>query len=278
MTEELRQEIAAGVEDDKRKVASTLTAARANLVKVQRDYDAADKAERKAWSPGADHPRNKEAYAKAETARDVQWRRLAAQVDAVRKLEARVRELDDPEVVERMLTAREHAGTKHDWRTIRQLEREDPIMAAKLDTQRKNTIAKMVTMREAGMGYPSIAKKLNDDKVPTFGGGKTWYTTVVRSILIGHYGSVETAKAAGLATRESEKEATRTAAAEAKAAAKAEKDAAKAAKAEASKTEAIVAAEQAAHDAKNEVEPDLKKTPAKRNRSRSRASAAKATA
>lgn len=37
-----------------------------------------------------------------------------------------------------------------------------------------------------GLGFPSIAKRLNEQNVPTFRGGETWHPPVVRNIVIRH--------------------------------------------------------------------------------------------
>jgi Recombinase len=39
---------------------------------------------------------------------------------------------------------------------------------------------------DEGLGFPSIANRLNADNVKTFGGGKTWHPPVVRSICRRH--------------------------------------------------------------------------------------------
>jgi len=50
----------------------------------------------------------------------------------------------------------------------------------------QKVIDRILDMRRAGMGLPTIAKTLNDEKVPTFGSGKTWYPPVVRGICLRH--------------------------------------------------------------------------------------------
>jgi hypothetical protein len=37
---------------------------------------------------------------------------------------------------------------------------------------------------DEGLGFPSVAKKLNDEKVKTFRGGETWHPPVVRGICL----------------------------------------------------------------------------------------------
>lgn len=37
---------------------------------------------------------------------------------------------------------------------------------------------------DEGLGFPSIAKALNDKKVKTFGGGDKWHPPVVRGIVL----------------------------------------------------------------------------------------------
>src|SRR5919202_6246092 len=55
----------------------------------------------------------------------------------------------------------------------------------------KKVIERIRKMREEeGLGFPSIAKRLNDEKVPTFGSGKTWHPPVVRGICL-RYGFVK---------------------------------------------------------------------------------------
>jgi hypothetical protein len=39
---------------------------------------------------------------------------------------------------------------------------------------------------DEGLGFPSIAKRLNEQNVPTFRGGETWHPPVVRNIVIRH--------------------------------------------------------------------------------------------
>ena len=48
----------------------------------------------------------------------------------------------------------------------------------------QKVIDRILDMRRQGMGYPSIAKTLNDEKVKTFGSGKTWHPPVVRGICL----------------------------------------------------------------------------------------------
>jgi|SRR5581483_3565050 len=46
----------------------------------------------------------------------------------------------------------------------------------------QKVIDRILELRRGGMGYPTICKTLNDEKVPTFKGGETWYPPVVRGI------------------------------------------------------------------------------------------------
>lgn len=48
----------------------------------------------------------------------------------------------------------------------------------------QKVIDRILDMRRQGMGFPSIAKTLNDEKVATFGSGKTWHPPVVRGICL----------------------------------------------------------------------------------------------
>lgn len=48
----------------------------------------------------------------------------------------------------------------------------------------QKVIDRILDMRRQGMGYPSIAKTLNDEKVKTFGSGTTWHPPVVRGICL----------------------------------------------------------------------------------------------
>lgn len=48
----------------------------------------------------------------------------------------------------------------------------------------QKVIDRILDMRRQGMGFPSIAKTLNDEKVKTFGSGKTWHPPVVRGICL----------------------------------------------------------------------------------------------
>jgi len=48
----------------------------------------------------------------------------------------------------------------------------------------QKVIDRILELRKSGLGYPSICKTLNEDKVPTFKGGETWYPPVVRGICI----------------------------------------------------------------------------------------------
>lgn len=48
----------------------------------------------------------------------------------------------------------------------------------------QKVIDRILEMRQQGMGYPSIAKTLNDEKVKTFGSGTTWHPPVVRGICL----------------------------------------------------------------------------------------------
>jgi hypothetical protein len=41
----------------------------------------------------------------------------------------------------------------------------------------------VVTLREQGGSYASIAARLNERDVPTAGGGRRWYASTVRSIV-----------------------------------------------------------------------------------------------
>lgn len=50
----------------------------------------------------------------------------------------------------------------------------------------QKVIDRILDMRRQGMGFPSIAKTLNDEKVKTFGSGKTWHPPVVRGICLRH--------------------------------------------------------------------------------------------
>ncbi len=60
--------------------------------------------------------------------------------------------------------------------------------------ERKKVVAQIVRLRRNGNGYPSIARILNDSKVPTFGKGRTWYPPVVRAICIRELGGAEESK------------------------------------------------------------------------------------
>jgi len=48
----------------------------------------------------------------------------------------------------------------------------------------QKVIDRILALRKSGLGYPTICKTLNDEKVPTFKGGETWYPPVVRGICI----------------------------------------------------------------------------------------------
>lgn len=50
----------------------------------------------------------------------------------------------------------------------------------------QKVIDRILDMRRQGMGFPSIAKTLNDEGVKTFGSGKTWHPPVVRGICLRH--------------------------------------------------------------------------------------------
>jgi hypothetical protein len=50
----------------------------------------------------------------------------------------------------------------------------------------QKVIDRILDMRRSGMGLPTIAKTLNEEGVPTFGSGKTWYPPVVRGICLRH--------------------------------------------------------------------------------------------
>jgi hypothetical protein len=71
-------------------------------------------------------------------------------------------------------------------------------MATKNPTgDREKVVAQIIALRQQGLGYPRIAKQLNEEGVATFGGG-TWYAPVVRGICVKHFGSAaESLKAAG---------------------------------------------------------------------------------
>ena len=43
-----------------------------------------------------------------------------------------------------------------------------------------------VMYEDEGLGFPSIAKRLNEQGVKTFRGGDTWHAPVVRNIVIRH--------------------------------------------------------------------------------------------
>lgn len=48
----------------------------------------------------------------------------------------------------------------------------------------QDLLDKMVAWREAGRTLPSIAEQLNDDGVPTPGGGAAWYPQSVRQAIL----------------------------------------------------------------------------------------------
>lgn len=48
----------------------------------------------------------------------------------------------------------------------------------------QKVIDRILDLRRGGMGYPTICKTLNDENVPTFKGGSTWFPPVVRGICL----------------------------------------------------------------------------------------------
>ncbi|MGH3056616.1 MAG: recombinase family protein [Gaiellaceae bacterium] len=63
---------------------------------------------------------------------------------------------------------------------------------------RAATVKRIVKLRKKGLGYPAIAKVLNDEKVATFGKGKVWYGPTVRAVCLREFGdAARSMKAAG---------------------------------------------------------------------------------
>lgn len=63
--------------------------------------------------------------------------------------------------------------------------------AADHEQERRKVVQRIVRRRKAGLGYPAIAKELNEAGIPSFGGGKTWHPPVVRGICIREFGGAE---------------------------------------------------------------------------------------
>jgi hypothetical protein len=55
--------------------------------------------------------------------------------------------------------------------------------------EKKKVVKRIMALRKKGLGYPAIARELNEAGIAPFGGGRAWYGPTVRHVCIRVAGS-----------------------------------------------------------------------------------------